>query len=328
MILDTNDKIADTCFAFISEAFQNGDSTLIHSIKGQNRSCTILASWIIRRYRWTLNKALEFLRSRKPELKIRQAFIKQLVEYERRLNARGLGPRTSKWNEINEETNDFENEELLIRNTYLNAQMGPFADYSKKVKGRKPKIKWVDHLKTKKPLATIISSDTNKPKSTDDLSTPIKEGTRNFKKVVRDVVSDPVRPFKKTYEDNRHISKEFLHNSKKFDHAKDGSIKKIIKSKVKNNKLNGGNNFDNNNDDLINEILTKQSNYIGPITQIINHNNINNYIIQNPENVQVIEHIHKPGVKKVAQKKVSSVRPSSASVRREFGTPTTYIFNY
>lgn len=131
---------------------------MVHSVKGQSRSCTVLASFFMRKYRWSLLKTLEFINSRRPDLEIRPSFIHQLSAYENRLVTKGLGPKTSKWTEVNDATNEFENEELLLRNTYLNAQMGPFADLT--VVGNKEKItklKWTDISSNNKVnLVTVI----------------------------------------------------------------------------------------------------------------------------------------------------------------------------
>ena len=122
--------------------------------------CESIRFVLSRRYRWSLLKTLEFLNSRRPDLEIRASFIHQLTAHENRLVARGLGPKTTKWTEIYDQTNDFENEELLLRNTYLNAQMGPFADLSAPSAAEKiPKIKWTDmESKNKVTLATVIES--------------------------------------------------------------------------------------------------------------------------------------------------------------------------
>ncbi len=162
VILDSKDQVANECFAFITEALEKGDSVLVHSVKGQSRACTIVAAWIMRRYQWTLLKTLEFLNSRRPDLEIRANFIHQLTAHENRLVSTGLGPKTSKWTEVFEKTNEFENEELLLRNTYLNAQMGPFADFSISAadRPRPSKVRWVDDSsKEKFPLATVIGND-------------------------------------------------------------------------------------------------------------------------------------------------------------------------
>ena len=81
----------------------------------------------MRKYRWSLLKTLEFLNSRRPDLEIRATFIHQLSAYESRLVKAGMGPKTSKWTEVAEDSCFLESEELLLRNTFLNAQMGPIA---------------------------------------------------------------------------------------------------------------------------------------------------------------------------------------------------------
>ena len=113
-------------------------------------------------------------------MEIRPNFIHQLTAYENRLVSQGIGPKTSKWTEVNDKTNEFENEELLLRNTYLNAQMGPFADFSVGQATNKPiKVKWQDNdSKDKKILATIIGSENTRS----SLATPIKVAESNEKK--------------------------------------------------------------------------------------------------------------------------------------------------
>ena len=97
------------------------ESVLVHSYRGQSRASCVIATYMMRHYRWSLLKTLEFLNSRRPDLEIRATFIKQLSQYENRLKARGLGPETSKWDEISEENKFLESEELMLRNTFLNA---------------------------------------------------------------------------------------------------------------------------------------------------------------------------------------------------------------
>ena len=162
IILDVEGKIANECYNFITAALQNGDSILVHSVKGQGRAFTIVAMWIMRRYQWSLAKTLEFLNSRRTDLEIRPNFIHQLNAYENRLATQGLGPKTTTWNDISEMTNSFENEELLLRNTYINAQSGPMAILpNAKERGNPPKLRWTDESKVKTPLATIIDETNN-----------------------------------------------------------------------------------------------------------------------------------------------------------------------
>eukprot|EP00826_Nyctotherus_ovalis_P034623 TRINITY_DN2900_c0_g2_i1.p1 TRINITY_DN2900_c0_g2~~TRINITY_DN2900_c0_g2_i1.p1 ORF type:complete len:468 (-),score=129.48 TRINITY_DN2900_c0_g2_i1:275-1678(-) len=117
--------------------------------------------WVMRRYQWSLAKTLQFLTSRRPDLEIRPNFVHQLAAYENR-----LGPRTSTWNEIAEESVNFENEELLVRNTYLNAQMGPVAVLpGPGVQKPPPKMRWADEMKGRGQLAEVIEEGETVPVS-------------------------------------------------------------------------------------------------------------------------------------------------------------------
>jgi len=169
LILDTKGQIANECYEFITKALDNTDSVLVHSVKAQSRAFTIMAMWIMRRYQWRLVKTLQFLNSRRPDLEIRPNFVHQLTAYESRLLAQGLGPKTSTWNEVTERTNNFENEELLLRNTYLNAQMGPIATLPAAGERRNPpRLKWADDLKERAALAVVMEENEIIPKAVEN----------------------------------------------------------------------------------------------------------------------------------------------------------------
>jgi len=42
IILDNKDVVANECFHFLDEALGNAESILIHSVRGQSRSCVVL----------------------------------------------------------------------------------------------------------------------------------------------------------------------------------------------------------------------------------------------------------------------------------------------
>mmetsp|Transcript_38235 Transcript_38235/g.43392 ORF Transcript_38235/g.43392 Transcript_38235/m.43392 type:complete len:697 (-) Transcript_38235:2729-4819(-) len=129
ILLDGQDIVARQSFEFMEHGLNNGDSILIHSVKGQNRSFTMLAAYMMRKYKWTLLKTLEFLNYRRPDLDIRTTFVQQLIQYEHRLKSQGLGAQSSQWSEVSAGNNNLSSEELLLRNTYLNAQNAPFVQY-------------------------------------------------------------------------------------------------------------------------------------------------------------------------------------------------------
>lgn len=126
-LFDVKDQTANQIYDFVEDALTKSESVLVHSVRGQSRSSCVIASYLMRKYKWSLLKTLEFLNSRRPDLEIRAAFIHQLSSYEGRLHKVGLGPKTQKWTELSEENQFLESEELLLRNTFLNAQMGPIA---------------------------------------------------------------------------------------------------------------------------------------------------------------------------------------------------------
>lgn len=112
-------------YRFIESALVKGESVLVHSVKGQNRSCCVLAAYLMKKYKWTLYKTLEYLHSRKPNLEIRANFFSQLQNLENRLAKLGHGAKTSTWNEISDDPKNIESEELLLTNTFLNAKKPP-----------------------------------------------------------------------------------------------------------------------------------------------------------------------------------------------------------
>jgi protein-tyrosine phosphatase len=97
IILDAKDQVANACFAFVEDAIAKTESTLVHSVKGQSRAATVLAAYMMRKYRWSLLKTFQFLSYRRPDLEVRSAFIQQLAAYEARLQKTPAAPRTTTW---------------------------------------------------------------------------------------------------------------------------------------------------------------------------------------------------------------------------------------
>ena len=78
------------------------ESVLVHSVRGQSRATCTLAAYLMRKYRWSLLKSLEFLNSRRPDLEIRATFIHQLSAYEERLKRKFNSKFTSVWDDLSE----------------------------------------------------------------------------------------------------------------------------------------------------------------------------------------------------------------------------------
>jgi protein-tyrosine phosphatase len=144
VILDSRDVVANDCFNFIEEALEASESVLVHSAKGQSRSCCVLSAYMMRKFNWGLKKTMEFLSSRRPDLNLKPAFLQQLSSHERRLAT--VKKFSMDWSDPLTD-HPLDSEELLLRNTYLNSQMGPLAatTWADEAKLRHPRLEWLDH---------------------------------------------------------------------------------------------------------------------------------------------------------------------------------------
>lgn len=94
-------------------------------------------------------KTLEFLNSRRPDLEIRGTFIQQLQQFEQRLGNRGMGPLSFNFNDLSFKGKGFQKElqeeEIMIRNTFLNAQMGQIVQYGAMSQNKRDRtLQWID----------------------------------------------------------------------------------------------------------------------------------------------------------------------------------------
>ena len=113
-IIDDKDEIQNRIVSFIDDAINNGEGLLAYSVNGGNRACIIVIIYFMRKYFWSLNKCIQFLSVKKKVLNIPIYFLKQLTEYEGRIKNK----LSKEWYNLN---NIKDNEEFLIRNTYLNS---------------------------------------------------------------------------------------------------------------------------------------------------------------------------------------------------------------
>ncbi len=90
-----------------------------------------------------------------------------MTNLELRLAKLGLGAKSSNWNEIEDDKSIFENEELLIRNTFLNSKNLPGVpehilnqqENNKYRNGNRPRINWVDEITSEGSLAMILDEN-------------------------------------------------------------------------------------------------------------------------------------------------------------------------
>ena len=123
VLFDAKDDVLKRVFAFVEKAAAAGESVLIHSVRGQSRSACVVLAYLMKKYRWCYSKALQFLTRRRPDVRIKQNFAKQLKQVETRLAKQGTQP-TSEWTEVSPDA-VVAQEEMVLRNTYVNSQQEP-----------------------------------------------------------------------------------------------------------------------------------------------------------------------------------------------------------
>ena len=117
ILFDGKDIIAEKIVEFIDNSFIEGEGLLAHSFKGQNRVCIVVLIYLMKKYKWSLNKSLDYLKSKKNDVDIAPYFFVQLIKFEERLKNRGELNNDIPW------PSTFllkDKDEKLICNTYMN----------------------------------------------------------------------------------------------------------------------------------------------------------------------------------------------------------------
>ncbi|CAD8184886.1 unnamed protein product [Paramecium octaurelia] len=125
------------CYAFINDAIEAGEAVLVHSIRALNRSVFVVVIFLMRKFKWTLQKTLQYIHNLKNDFEIKSNVFQQLLNYEKWLQ---LSKLSNNWDVAH---ND---DETLARNTYLNSQR----NYSNEPKRKKEiclkKVQWKKNL--------------------------------------------------------------------------------------------------------------------------------------------------------------------------------------
>lgn len=74
-----------TQVGFIASEREAGRTVFVHCMNGISRSGMVLAAYLMQRENWSRDKALEFLRSRRPGVRPNPAFMDLLLEWQRTL---------------------------------------------------------------------------------------------------------------------------------------------------------------------------------------------------------------------------------------------------
>ena len=285
-LFDQKDEIADKILFFIEDSFINGEGILAHSFKGQNRVCIVVLIYLMKKYKWSLKKSMEYLKSKKQDVEIPSYFLSQLIKFETRLFQRGELTKDIPWSSGNLK----DPEEKLLRNTYINGLNKNKINRSNlnENKGKMNHIKWADLADPaqKIPIA-VINLDK-------DLF---------FKKNIRPIFIHtqlkPVKPCIKNYKTKFMLKYLSNKNLKKEKEEKNLTISNILKNNLINSTniiISGNKNYNNsqsaeNNNKLINTIPIKNSN----INKEQNNFNLNNNVdVTNTNSVNNIDILKVP----------------------------------
>lgn len=157
--LDPRDEVFRDVFNFVERAAGNGESVLIHGVRDISKSLVLVCSYLMRKFRWGMFKALEFLGSRVANMHLQPGFIHQLSVLESRLTKAGLGPRSTDWAVVMFE----DEEEMMLQNTFLNARLLPQAPAGPAPSRRTERVQWRDSGSGEVTRLTSPHSNANNP---------------------------------------------------------------------------------------------------------------------------------------------------------------------
>ena len=154
-LFDSRDEIANRIVSFIDDALERGEGLLVHSLTGQNRVCIVIVIYLMKKYKWCLQKCIEYIQTKKTDINIQPYFIEQLQRFQERLIHRGEQIKSTPWSD----DNITDDEERLLRNTYINSLESSAGKVPKElisVKKRKH-IEWADANPYKKEMLVHIN---------------------------------------------------------------------------------------------------------------------------------------------------------------------------
>ena len=288
ILFDPKDEIADKILFFVEDSFINGEGILAHSFKGKNRVCIVVLIYLMKKYKWSLKKSMEYLKSKKQDVDIPPYFLSQLIKFESRLLQKGELTKDIPWS--------FENlkdpEEKLLRNTYMNGINSKKINRSNlnENKGKIRHIQWIDNIDSNQQIPiSVINLDK-------DLY---------FKKNIKPIfIHKQIKPSKPCI---KKPQKKFMRfssnkNMKKENEEKNMNINNILKTNNSNILISGSKIYNNiikndeNNNKLINSIPIKNSN-INKKNNIFNpKDNINEIHTNLEKNIEILKVPNRKGL--------------------------------
>jgi hypothetical protein len=119
--MELNEEVTNGIYTFFSQAHNDFQGVLIHSVNGKNRCCIAALVVMMQRFRWGLVKSLEFINAKKPGLEMTASLLKKLLQFESRLEKDHIKVLSKDWNSAYVD-GDHHNDELIVTNSFKNSQ--------------------------------------------------------------------------------------------------------------------------------------------------------------------------------------------------------------
>ena len=81
---ERNDILDDLC-EFVDVSLQHGISVLLFSSRGEGRCIVASLAYLMCKYCWGLDKSIEFVQSKKPDMNVNKGFMQQLMKLDKHL---------------------------------------------------------------------------------------------------------------------------------------------------------------------------------------------------------------------------------------------------
>ena len=280
ILFDGRDEIAERIVQFIDSSFIVGEGLLAHSYKGQNRVCLVVLIYLMKKYKWSLNKSLDYLKSKKNDVDIAPYFYVQLIRFEERLKQRGEIENDIPW------PSTFllkDVEEKLICNTYINGLPSQKDNLDNNNTNKNTELNrhiiWNDENPVQKGPLEIVDREHDLFLENDIKPVTSHQRIRPTKKSIKNVGNNKQNKYN-VYDNNINMNKNEV-----------GVMNNYIKNDNTpyNNNINNINNFNNNMNNNTNNNMNNQiNNDNNNLSNKLKSFNLNSMNPQNRDNFEAI----------------------------------------
>ncbi|CAD8102853.1 unnamed protein product [Paramecium primaurelia] len=188
------------CFSFINDTLEAGEGVLVHSINALNRSVFVIVVFLMRKFKWSLQKTLQYVQNLKNNSEIKQNVMQQLLNFEKWL-------LISKLNNNQDSNQNFD--EVVARNTYLNSQKPQACEPRSKREVGSKKVQW----------NKIIISQYIPPYYQIQFKNVLKQELESLNQVQNLNTQHPIKPRRQTIDNwmNKKLSLNQIFDEKKLN---------------------------------------------------------------------------------------------------------------